>query len=184
MSFISYIEKHLGPIARGWAASSEPGAIQVCLFEDQPSAGAKTLMTLGLSRHVLEMKSGRQVRQELMLAFHGAFDTEALALLLLHMAENIETQHHAVLRGEVIHLGTPVTKGALARDLYVSMPDIFPDALATFEGSVPPTVVVWLFPVCSPEVNCIERFGWNYFEDLLERSETDLLDFRRQSMAC
>jgi len=182
MSIATHIEMHLGPIARGWASSSKPGELRACLFNNQPSEGSATIATLGLSRHVLEMKTGRQVRQELIFAHHGLVDAEDNAGLLLYVAESVVTSHRALLRGEIVALGAPVIKGGVARSLYVSAPVIFPDQLATFDGSVPSTVFAWLFPVCPPEVAYIERFGWSQFEDLVEQSDPDLLNWSRDSM--
>ena len=97
---------------------------------------------------MLEMKTGRQVRQELTFAHHGLLDVGDNTDLLPYVAESVVISHRALLGGEIIALGAPVMKGGAARSLYVSAPVFFPDQLATFDGSVPSTVFAWLFPVC------------------------------------
>lgn len=87
----------------------------------------------------------------------------------------------ALLRGQVVPLGAPVTRGALATSLYASIPVVFPDALATFSESTPATVCVWLFPLHPEEAEYISSRGWNSFENILERVDPDLYDLNRES---
>lgn len=161
----------------------EPAGVQVGLFEHQPHADVTTYATLGLSDHVLEMAGGRTVRQELLLAVHLRLATADLSKLLFFVAESVIKNHRALLRGEVFSLGHPIAPGATCCHLYVSLPVVFPEALATYTMSDPSTVCAWLMPITSAERQAITDRGWSAFEDMLERAEVDLFDLARSSVA-
>lgn len=179
---IEHLEHHLGPLARGWGSPGEPVGVQVALFESQPIEGVVSYATLGLSRHRLAMHEGREVRQELVFSVAERFADELLPMLLLYVAERIVREHRAVLAGEVFPLGYRVCAGSGADSLYVSVPVVFPDEMAVYEGSDPKTIVAWLFPVLPPEVALVDREGWPRFEELLERADPDLFDLTRESI--
>src|SRR6185295_5135584 len=104
MNAAEHLERHLGPMERGWSSNSLPG-VQVCLFRNQPSPGVITLTTLGLSSTVLAMSGDRNVRQELLLAVRDNRPPEELGKLLLHVAELLVRRGGGLLRGEVLALG-------------------------------------------------------------------------------
>ena len=106
MSIIDHLESYLGPITSGYKSSSGPEGVQVVCFRDQPLRGTDTLVTLGLSHHVLNL-STKTVRQELLLSFYGSRTTEDLAMLLLHISEIILRNHRGLLRGETLSLDYP-----------------------------------------------------------------------------
>jgi hypothetical protein len=182
MTVSKHLEHHLGPIKRGWSSASGPEDIQVCCFPGQPDASASTYATLGLSHHVLKMKDAREVRQELVMSFHTEHAPEALPSLLFHVAERMIREHAALLRGEVISLGHPVVPGTEMTALYASLPVLLPDDFATFSGTSPTTVFVWLFPILPAEARYIADHGWSAFEDALEQRSPDLLDPHRRSV--
>jgi hypothetical protein len=153
--------------------------VQACRFRDQPYASATTYTTLGLSHHVLRMNETRDVRQELLVSVHESQAREELAGLLLEIASRVLQEQKALLRGEVLQLGAPILHGSEATALYASLPVLFTEGLATFSGTEPPTIFVWLFPILPSEVRFIASHGWSAFEDLLERRDPDLLDLRR-----
>lgn len=175
-----HLERHLGPIARGWGGYvGEPAGIQVCLFEERPIPGTVTYATLGLSRHILDMPRGREVRQELLLSVWRRFADDDLAKLLAYVAEGLLREHHALLRGQVVPLGHPVARGSRCNSLYVSLPVVFPGELATCADTQPATVFAWLIPIHAEEAELVTRLGWNEFEDRLEHADPDLFDFER-----
>lgn len=181
MNIAFHLEKHLGEIEQGWSSDSLPG-IQVCLFRNQPDDGLLTLTTLGLSNHVLEMPGGRSVRQELTLVVPDEASLSASAKLLLHVAECVLKKHQAILRGEVLSLGARIDANASASALYVSTPVVFSDEFSTLYDTIPPTVIVWLFPVLPAEERFIVSSGWSAFEDRLEAVNPDLFDVLRPSV--
>ncbi|WP_169796771.1 suppressor of fused domain protein [Chondromyces crocatus] len=179
-----HMERYLGPIARGWGSRvGESADVQVCLFEECPIPGTVTYATLGLSRHVLKMPQGREVRQELLLSVSLRFADENRARLLAHIADNLVHDHQALLRGEVFHLGFAVAPGSPCTGLYIALPVVFPDALATYPETQPPTVFPWLIPVHRNEAALVARLGWDAFEDRLEHADPDLFDLTRPSIA-
>jgi len=183
MNVSAHLEHYLGPIERGWSASTGPMGVQVCRFRDQPYASASTFATLGLSHHALRMTEKREVRQEVVLSVQKSQAREELAGLLLEVATRMIREHRALLRGEVLPLGSTILPGTEATALYASLPVLFPGGLATFSGTTPPTVFVWLFPILPNEVRFIATHGWSAFEDLLEQQAPDLLDLHRAPIA-
>jgi hypothetical protein len=179
-SIDQHLERHLGPIARGWAGyEGELVGMQVCLFEERPIPATVTYATLGLSRHILAMPRGREVRQELLLTVRRGFADQNIAKLLAHVAEGLLRKHRALLRGQVLPLGHPIARGSRCNSLYVALPVVFPDPLATCADTQPPTVFAWLLPAHAQEAELVARLGWNEFEDRLEAADPDLFDLER-----
>src|SRR5262245_53485305 len=141
-----HLERYLGPIAAGWKPAGGPVDVRVCLFQDQPTAGALTYSTLGLSNHELEMAQERSVRQELVMATHVRFSHHDIPNLLFHLVDSVIQHHCALLHGEVISLGYPVIPGSPCEHLYVSLPVVFPENFAVCRDTLPYTVFAWLFP--------------------------------------
>lgn len=180
---LDHLESHLGRISRGWGDyGGDLKSLQVCRFEDAPMQGVVTYVTLGLSHHVLSMPKGRAVRQELVLAVAHEYASDDLAKLLAYVAERILGEHQAILRGDVIPLGSSVARGSELSSLYVSLPVAFPDGLATYSGTDPATVFAWLVPVHDLEAKLVRRMGWSQLEDHFEGSNPDLFDLGRASV--
>lgn len=177
-----HLEHFLGPVARGWATPAEPEGVQVCLFRGRPDADSVVYSTLGLSRHVLRMSDGREVREELVIVLRESFTHETMSNLLFHIAEPVVAQHCALLRGEAICLGYPLSPGSLCKHLYVAMPVVLPDGFSTCTATSPATVFAWLIPITDPELRMIQSAGWGAFEELLESRDVDLLDLNRTSV--
>lgn len=178
-----HLEAVLGPMIQGWSPTGEPAGVHVVLFGHQPLDGTVTYATLGLSQHVLDMPKGRSVRQELLLAVQAGSAMDDFSKLLLHVAESVVGTHRALLRGDVFPLGHPIVRGSSCCHLYVSLPVVFPEGLATCDSTEPPTVFAWLVPVTDREEREIRTVGWSRFEDKLERADVDLFDLARSSVA-
>lgn len=181
MNVAEHLEHNLGQITRGWLSDSTRG-VQVCLFANEPNVGVNTLSTLGLSDTILSMPNGRKVRQELLIAVQGSKTPDELAKLLLHVADHLQSEKQALLRGDVFPLGSKIDEDSDADSLYASIPAVFPDELATLNDTSPATVFVWLIPLQQAEVEYLETVGWSDFEDRLEAAEPDLFDLRRASI--
>ena len=182
MNVAEHLEATLGRIERGWSSAVVAG-VQVCMFPERPSRGSTTLATLGLSNAVLAMREGRTVRQELLTVVPSVRPPEEFAQLLLWVAERVNADGRAVLRGDVLPLPDPVAKDSACRALYAAIPVVFPESLRTLDDTVPATVFVWLFPVLPAEVVFIAQSGWSEFEDRLESAQPDLFDLQRSSVA-
>jgi hypothetical protein len=182
MSVAEHLERYLGPIAEGWSLRDSDTGIQVVRFDDKPDPGVSTLSTLGLSRHTLGMPRDRTVRQEILMVIRSEADLEAAAAALLSLAMPLAATHRAFLRGEVVGPGNPVIEGSPMNAFYATRPTVFPDGLATYEGSEPPTVVVWMIPIHSKEAAFARVNGWSDFEDRLEALQPDLFNLQRHAL--
>lgn len=180
---VNHLERHLGDIQQGWGPEKR-GGLQVALFSDTPSAGLATLVSLGLSNHILQMAGGRTVRQELLLVAGRHAPLEQLAALLLTVAETILNSHQALLRGHVLTLAEPVIPGSALTHLYVCVPFFLNEEARTLQSSSPPTIFAWLVPITQVEASYIEKSGWSAFEDKLEElgEEMNLFDLERLSV--
>lgn len=184
MSIVDHFESHLGLIAEGWSDSAGACPVQVVRFNDSPSSGVSTYATLGFGLHILAMPRGRQVRQELILIAGPAFAGKDVAAFLGAAADALLAKHHAVLRGEVIGdaEAAPIVPGSSCTRVYAGIPVVFEESIHVYEGSTPPTVIVWLIPITSEESAYIRERGWDDFESLLEQSQPDLFDLARKSI--
>jgi antitoxin YqcF len=177
-ALVHHMERVMGPIAHGWAANA-PSVVRVCCFERCPREGLVTYSTLGLSDHVLHLPRNREVRQELLLSVDVHQADANLAMLLAHVAEQVENDHKALLRGAIVSLSHPVSPMSGCTALYVSLPVVFPETIATYGGSNPPTVFAWMIPIHPSEAALIREGGWSEFEDRFERGDPDTFDLRR-----
>jgi hypothetical protein len=178
---VSHLESHLGVMSGGSRMGELPD-IQISLFQNQPAPGAITYCTLGLSHHLLRGATDRMFRFELLGVAAGEFKALQPEARLFDVAEQILSTHRAPLRGEIFGPGGPIVTGATVEALYCTMPFHFPDALATFEGTDPPTVFIYLVPTTRSEARFAQEHGWDAFEELLEKNQPDLLDLCRSSI--
>ena len=82
-------------------------------------------------------------------------------------------QGRALLRGDVVGPGPPLIPGARSNAVYAGIPVLHEEGLATYSGSRPPTVFVWVVPVHGVEAELVRAQGWSRFEDLLEQRNPD-----------
>jgi len=177
-SLPDHYEQHLGEIARGWSDEKRMHGIQVVSFDGQPEAGVRTFATLGLSRHVVDLPA-RQIRQELLMSANEAFPSDAVAGLVLSLAEHVLQRGKALLRGEVIGPETPLIAGSTLTAIYVTNPSPFDESLTEFVSELPATVFAYLIPITEAEAGLVRERGWNWFEDELERQNPDIWDLGR-----
>ena len=182
MNIIDHVEKYLGLIDAGWTPRGLSEDVSVSRFLNQPVEEISTYVTFGLSDHKLSMPNGKSVRQEFIFSTLESVPGEEVAGLLLRMADLIMSRKKAILRGEVIGPGREMFSGSSMNAIYVSIPVMFDEKFATFEGTLPSTVLVWLIPILSNEAKYIEEHGWEEFEDVLEQNDPDLWDLGRQSV--
>jgi len=178
VTLTDHLERYLGTIAEGWRPPS--GTIRALRFANQPKVGVDTFATLGLSDDVLPMKDSRSVRLELIISVYPKYPAGEVASFLMSLAQYVREKRKALLRGDVIRFPWPIVSGAGSSALYCSIPVFFPEPFSCYEGTVPPTVIVWLIPLAGDESNEILRRGWEAFEDTLEKaSAVDLWNLER-----
>ena len=182
MTLINHIEKHLGKIDKGWKLKHKQSPIQVVRFIDQPFEGMTTYMSLGLSKHPLNLKQGKDIHQELIFSAHEKYPSEQIASFLVTFAEYLLSRKKALLRGDVVGPSTPLIPGVPVNSVYSSIPVFFDDSFYVYKGHQLPTVFVWLIPLLEDECKFIKQDGWNSFEDMLESKNPDLLDLDRSSI--
>jgi hypothetical protein len=179
-----HLEDRLGPIAFGWADRNSSVKVQVVRFEQQPESNVNTYVTLGLSDWQLNMsRSGRKVRQELLLCATSQLSERDVASALLGIAERCIESGSAVLRGDVIELGRPLLNGTQMSAVYATNPTVFGERLLAVDPEQPPLVFVWLVPVTTDEVDFIRNRSWAAFEAELEAEDPDPWNIQRSSVS-
>lgn len=182
MKIIAHIEKYLGPISQGWSDKSSNQELQVLYFKNSPEDGVDTFITLGLSNHVLNISSSKQVRQELVFSASNCESSANAISFLLSLCEMvINKDHRAFLRGEVVFLPYDIAEKMHFDAIYCAIPVFFDDDFSTCNETSPPTVIVCIIPIKQKEAEYVKSHGWDRFEDILEQSDIDCFDLNRES---
>ena len=176
-SLIAHLERHLGRMSGGYTA----GTIQVGSFRDIPQPGVTTLVTLGLSKHILRTPRGKNLRQELVTTAATKHDADRLGGFLSSLAESLARSHRAVLRGELLGPSESIA-GTNMRSAYATVPSLFPEEFGQLDGTDPDTVFAWIIPVTDDEATFVRGHGWSRFETALEAREPDLFNLERASV--
>lgn len=182
MTLIAHIEKHLGKIDKGWKLKNDQLTIQVARFTNQPFEGVATYVTLGLSDHLLNLKEGKDVLQELVFSTYDKYPSEQIASFMVTFAEYILSRKKALLRGDVVGPSSSLIPGVSVSGIYSSIPVFFDDDFYIYEGSLLPTALVWLIPLLSYECDFVKQNGWNSFEDMLESKDPYFFDLNRMAV--
>jgi len=183
---IDHLEAFLGPIETGWRLdeSGGPLSFDVALFQRGPTADTVSFSTVGLSDYSLRSsRSGKAIHHELVIVAKKDFGARNVPALLQQVGMEAIQGERAYLRGDVIGPRDDLFRGTDKVALYVSAPSCFPDSFARIETADGVIVVfAWLIPITRDEVSLVNREGWERFEDSLVASDTDLMDFNRNSI--
>ncbi len=179
MKFIEHVERFLGNINQGWGDKSSHQGLQIISFKNKPEEGVDTLITLGLSRHILDISSSKKVRHELLFSIHASYSSINIFSFLLSLCEMIVKSHKPLFRGEVIQLPVDIVKKVHFDAIYCAIPVFFDDDFATCYETNPPTVIVWILPINENEADFILKNGWDKFEDILEEANIDFFALTR-----
>lgn len=174
-----HYERQFGEIARGWSDDKQVHGIQIVSFKSQPEFGITTFATLGLSKYVFELSGTRQIRQELLVSANETFSADAVAGLLLSLAELVAKRGKALLRGEVVGPGEPVIAGSTLTAVYITNPSPFEKSLTEFVSEPPATVFAYIVPITAAESSLVREHGWSWFEDQIEEQNPDIWDLAR-----
>lgn len=180
-NIVGHFESNLGKIERGWDIGPEGFELQMAKFPEQPVEGYATYATIGMSRHLLQMPNGAEVRQEFVFSARNCAGDLAAARLS-EVCQTVLSSHRAVLRGEVIHLKASLLPGNCMTALYASIPVIFNENFAVFDRGDTNTVIVWMIPIYRGEADFIKERGWSEFESVLEEKDPDLCSLDRSSV--
>lgn len=164
-------ESHQEPVLLDRAGRS----IDLLVFDDQPCAGASTLVTAGLSR-----LAWHRLDEELLMSVWKDALTTDLQLVLEFVARQLAEGREPLARGDVIGPAGPLVPGTHMEALYACQPTYFPDEVATFptdDGAM--GRLWWLIPIYATEARLVEDKGAEFFEDLLVSEDPDLLSLER-----
>lgn len=179
-----YLEERLGTIDYGWSDRDSGSSVQIVRFRNQPEPGVDTYATLGLSDEQLYMlKSERYVRQELLMCATQSWPERDVVSILLWISEGIARRTTALLRGDVMELGRPISKESELTAVYATNPTAFGEQLLAVDSEQPPIVFVWLIPITSREASFVRGTGWSAFEARLDAERPNLWDVGRQSVS-
>lgn len=180
MTIIEHAEKYLGKIEQGWKDNNSEVDFQVVSFKDSPGETVSTFLSLGMSNKILDLTGGKSVRQELVFSVYSLAISSMIVSFLMSLCESVLRRGKAVLRGEVIPLPIELADRIGFNAVYCTIPVFFEDDFCTYDGSTPPTVMVWVLPIYQSEVEYIAANGWESFEDLLEEKDPDLCSLERE----
>jgi hypothetical protein len=182
LRILHHLETYFGKTDGAWSEFADGSKLQfqVLKFERQPVQTAVTCCTLGLSENVLRQIDGSVCRQELIICCYESCFNEDIPALLASLGEEILDSGNAVARGQALSLNEIWFNDSNINALYCALPVYFPPSLGKFDGSVPPTIFVWLVPIFKEEAQFISNHGWEAFEYKLEENDPDLMNFKRE----
>ena len=153
------------------------------VFTNIPDRGLTTVITIGLSDHVLtQSKSGRGVRQELLVCVRSEFVFLPWHEILFGVAARLMRSGAALLRGDVIGpagLLFPESKECHSTALLASVPAFFDGGFLEIVSTEPVSVMVELLPITTEEAESIDKCGWWEFCAKIDNGDVDILDLRR-----
>jgi hypothetical protein len=152
---------------------------QTLEFESKPVKSANTYVTYGLSRRTLvdnrQLDPMQFVRMELLAVAYKSFEPASIAYLLMSFGNAILRKGEAPVNGEVI--SWPIFDNDRFRYIYCTEPLLLPERLGLFNGSSPPTVIAWLFPITELEAEYARSVGMTTFNDLLRTQKPDVMAY-------
>ena len=180
MIFTEHIEKFLGKIVGG-DSTTHPvfGTLSFPFFKNQPFDGVNTHLSLGLSKHVLQITNVKKGRIELLISLYDNYSNSEVTDFLLDISDEILKTHQAPLRGEIIYIKSEFLDRYDVKGFYIAHPVFFEEEFWVYENSTPDTIFIWLIPLFFEEINYIKLNGWNKFEDLLESANCDFWSLER-----
>ena len=183
---VAHFERFLGPVRSGWMAdpTGERMPFQVVRWSRGSDVGAMAYSSLGMSRHRLQGRGGVETRQEYVLLVTPSLPVEYVLTVLRDAGQAALAVGRGLRQGDVLGPVAPPVPGSAMAALYVAMPVYFPDDFSLYEsGEGPDIEVLWLVPVSQREYDFVEAYGWEAFEELLERQDPDLVDVYRPEIS-
>ncbi|MCA9640690.1 MAG: suppressor of fused domain protein [Polyangiaceae bacterium] len=177
---LTHIERHLGVAARYCKKEYAPtgDCIFYMTFHGTPVPEASTLVTFGLSRHLLEQPKSPAIRQELMLSCLTSQLDDSLLTVLSTLTEEVLERHIAMARNDVVGSRGPIAHHASVQGFLVQSPwcwDI------EFERAPHNVAFPMLLPITPVEERFIRTHGSKQFLEALTDQDIDYLDLRRES---
>lgn len=180
----AHVEAYLGATPSRFTIEDSLG-VRVATFEDVPSSGLTTSITIGVSGHRLQQPlSKRAIRQELMTCVENRYSPLPWHEILLSTGKILLNRHAALMLGEVIGPAGPLFPEATwcrATALICALPAFFTSDFAELESHDGITMVfVELIPITTAEARWVDQYGWSAFFDRVNGGEIDILDLSRE----
>jgi len=157
-------------------------AFGVATFRDQPVEGAFTLVTVGLSEHLLPGDESEPVRQELLVCAWDRFFGDALYQAFFSMADLVLEDGTRIDPGTVYELPERIADAMGSHRFFAYPPCYHPEELQPIQLDDGEVEIRWLIPIAPEESDFVEREGAEAFDDLLELENPDLMDLDRGSV--
>ncbi|HVJ21030.1 MAG TPA: suppressor of fused domain protein [Polyangiaceae bacterium] len=182
MGLVDHLRIHFGEDGGDAAAwSFDDAGFGIVTYDDQPVRGAITYLTMGLSRHVLEQRSGKSICQELLMSVRADQKEISPERSLASLAHDFLERHSPIPDGQVIGWQGGVFPGSRFTAVFCTSARYFPESFAHVDCD-PPIVFVWLIPITESEATYCRSHGASAFEDLLVAQDPDLLDLDRPEL--
>lgn len=154
--------------------------IKVARFDNIPDVGLTTFISIGLSGHLLQQNSGRDIRQELLITVDNTFAKLPIEEVIFSVSKILLAEHKAVSCGQVLGPMAslfPEVESNLT-SLLCSYPAFFPEEFSFFESDTT-TVLVELIPIQTSEAEFVQIEGASKFFEMIDEGKVDMLDYNR-----
>jgi hypothetical protein len=176
---LAHLERAFGEYdGNGVAAPEWKLPFSVLRFDDVSASGVTSLVTFGLSGHVLAGGDGNEHVQELVVSLRQ--DDVALDLVA-SVGAYVLDRHVALVVGETVGI-PPELRTALDR-LVVAPPVHVDGSLAELPGENGNVELVWLLPFAPGESHVAVEHGWQALYDWLRAEGADPFDLAREPLA-
>jgi hypothetical protein len=122
------------------------------------------------------------LRQELVAMFREADGHRNLPGILQELAAEAITKGSAYSLGDVVGPRGELRVGANVSAVYTALPVYLPDSFHVCRSTPEPVVFAWMVPITDAEAVFARTRGRAAFEDALEATDPDLLDYSRGSI--
>ncbi|HBF10151.1 MAG TPA: hypothetical protein DHW71_07345 [Gammaproteobacteria bacterium] len=155
--------------------------VGVAVFENVPFDGVDSYITIGLSGHKLSQKSGRHIRQEILMTVDRSNAFIEIEKTLFSVTSLIVNTHQALSRGQVLGPWGPVFKSEYQNitSLLCVSPAFFDDDFIFLDVSGETSAIVEVLPITTREAYYIKHEGWEKFFDDVNEGGIDILDYNR-----
>lgn len=178
---IIHNEIKLTPKVLSFSDESNENKIDIYIGENRPDMGLNTYSTIGLSQYSIDLicGDGREIRVEYIGMCNSDFSY--YANIIASCALNIIKDNYSCKPGMVaIDAISNYCNDLAMKHIYYTVP-IYWGNLQGIE--IDNTVINWLFmiPISDEELEYLDKYGDEKFEELLELNEVDVFDIYRKS---
>jgi hypothetical protein len=178
----AHIDVHLGTTPTSVVAEDSLG-IHVATFNNVPTRGIITSVTVGLSAHLFEQEDAPPIRQELLMSIHENYRQLPWEEVLLSAGKVLMDRHRAFEMGEVLGPAGPLFPEAPwchATALLCSLPVFFDAEFPELEfDDATQMVFVELIPITTAEARWIREHSWEEFFERINANDVDIVDLGR-----